>query len=69
MPDPSLNPVAKTESFTKTPKTEGANANTYADLEGARQNIAACIEYVYKAGRLHSALGCKSPARLRSRKE
>jgi putative transposase len=52
---------AKAESFMKTLKAEEANARTYADLEDARRNIAAFIEDVYNADRLHSALGYKTP--------
>jgi putative transposase len=52
---------AKAESFMKTLKAEEVNGKTYLNLEDARRRIAAFIDDVYNADRLHSALGYKSP--------
>ena len=53
---------AKAESFMKTLKTEEVDGKAYADLDDARRRLAAFIETVYNAKRLHSALGYKPPA-------
>ena len=53
---------AKAESFMKTLKTEEVDGKVYANLDEARRQIAAFIETVYNAKRLHSALGYKPPA-------
>jgi len=52
---------AKAESFMKTLKTEEVNGKIYLDLNDAERQIAAFIETVYNAKRLHSALGYKPP--------
>ncbi len=52
---------AKAESFMKTLKNEEVNGKIYRDLEDAKRQIAAFIETVYNAKRLHSALGYKPP--------
>jgi putative transposase len=52
---------AKAESFMKTLKAEEVDGRAYADLQDARVRLAAFIEDVYNADRLHSALGYKSP--------
>ncbi len=52
---------AKAESFMKTLKAEEVNGKAYATLDQARRDIAAFIETVYNAERLHSALGYKPP--------
>ena len=52
---------AKAESFMKTLKAEEINGKAFVDLDDAKTHIAAFIEDVYNADRLHSALGYKSP--------
>jgi putative transposase len=52
---------AKAESFMKTLKAEEVDGKSYADLEDARRHVAAFIDDIYNADRLHSALGYKSP--------
>jgi len=52
---------AKAESFMKTLKAEEVNGKIYLDLSDAERQIAAFIETVYNAKRLHSALGYKPP--------
>jgi len=50
----------------KTLKREEIYANDYRDLEHLRTNIEAFIEQYYNRCRLHSALGYKSPERVRA---
>ena len=50
------------ESFMKTLKAEEVNAARYRDLDQATASIGTFIEQVYNVGRMHSALGYKSPA-------
>ena len=52
---------ASCESFMKTLKREEIYANPYRDLDHLRTNIEAFIEQYYNRGRLHSALGYRSP--------
>lgn len=52
---------AKAESFMKTLKAEEVDGRAYADLSDARARLAAFIQDVYNADRLHSAIGYKSP--------
>lgn len=52
---------AKAESFMKTLKAEEVNGKSYRCLDDARRDIAAFIDTVYNADRLHSALGYRTP--------
>ena len=57
---------ASCESFMKTLKREEIYANKYDDLENLRANIEEFIEQYYNRQRLHSALGYRSPGRIRA---
>jgi len=52
---------ASCESFIKTLKREEIYANRYDNLEQLRANIEEFLEQYYNRGRLHSALGYRSP--------
>lgn len=55
------------ESFLKTLKRELVNGRHYETREGAKQDIFKYIELYYNTKRTHSALGYKSPGRVRAR--
>jgi putative transposase len=58
---------AKAESFMKTLKQEEVDGHSYRDAQQARQMIGSFIEEVYNRHRLHSALACRPPARIRGK--
>ena len=58
---------ASCESFMKTLKREEIYANKYENLEHLRANIEEFIEQYYNRQRLHSALGYRSPGRIRAK--
>ena len=53
---------ARAESFMKTLQSEEVYLRQYRDLQDARDSIGHCIQDVYNAQRLHSALGYLAPA-------
>jgi putative transposase len=53
--------------FLKTLKREEVYANEYRDLENLVQSVQAFIEHYYNRGRLHSALGYRSPEEFEGR--
>jgi len=53
---------ANCESFFRTLKREEIRATEYANVEDLRIKISRFIEHYYNRERLHSALGCRSPA-------
>ena len=52
---------AKAERFMRTLQEEEVNGKLYASIDEAKTHIGAFLEDVYNRGRLHSALGYKSP--------
>jgi transposase InsO family protein len=53
---------ARAESFMKTLKYEQVYREEYRNFEEAQRDIGKFIEVTYNAGRLHSALGYRTPA-------
>jgi transposase InsO family protein len=58
---------AQCESFLKTLKYEEVYRTEYRDWAEARSGIGECIEKIYNAQRLHSALACLSPMEFERR--
>jgi transposase InsO family protein len=58
---------AQCESFIKTLKQEEIYCQRYRDLEDLRSHLREFIEEYYNCGRLHSALGYRTPAEFEAR--